>query len=65
MSSRESRRFRVKVVMPHGPDAHYFYASTLEEAEGMRARLGDEIPAAIGHRCFIYVETSFGHIRVA
>lgn len=57
--------FRVKLVLPNGPDAHYFYGATLEDAREMRATLLAEIPPEAGPRVFIYVDTSLGHVRVA
>lgn len=58
-------RFRVKLVLPHGPDAHYFHTSDFDEAKQWRSDLIDEIPAEVGAKVWIYVDTSLGHVRVA
>lgn len=58
-------RFRVKVCLPHGPDAHYFHAASLSEAEDMRVTLRSELPTEISAQIYIYVDTSLGHIRVS
>lgn len=57
--------FRVKLVMPSGPDAHYWYADTLQEAYQLRGTLHRELPPEVEFRVYIYVETSLGHVRVA
>lgn len=54
--------FRVKVVPPCG-DCHYFYGSSLEEAERIMAGLAEDL-AGLGCAIWMYAETRFGHVRV-
>lgn len=57
--------FRVKLIMPHGPDAHYFYAETHEEALEMVSTLDKEIPPSVSYKVFMYIDTSLGHVRIS
>lgn len=57
--------FRVKLVMPDGPDAHYFYAGTYEEAMKMKETLFMEIPHQAGPKVYVYIDTSLGHVRIS
>lgn len=60
------RRYRVKLVMPAGPDAHYFYGEALAEASGIMDTLRDELAELPEQPAiYLYVDTPLGHVRVA
>lgn len=57
-------RYRVKLVASYSNDAHYWYASSWDEANVIADTLLNEIPSGANPRVYIYIETSLGHVRI-
>ena len=57
------QHFRIKVCTPSN-DCHYFYAEGAAAAELVRSNLSAELEG-LNCQIYMYVETSYGHIRIA
>ena len=58
-------RFRVKLVLPAVRDTQMFYPASREEADAMMACFRRDVLSQAEGDVFLYIETPYGHVRIA
>ncbi len=58
-------RFRVKLVLPSVQDTQLFYPATREDADAMIDCFRRDVLSEVDGSVFLYLDTPYGHVRVA